>query len=179
LYGTFSVTSVLVLEVKTSGDVIWVRVDNLGESDPTLRFEKTIEGLRYRYRERDEDDAEDRARNKIRLDDYVRLFEVKKEFQLFHEYIREAVLGQLAYREVTLACPDGVVRMRSSTRSWTCGSRGKSGMPNDGWRSAQRPTQRLNQLGEIDSSLESIGAANPRHRIETALANFDFAISNQ
>jgi hypothetical protein len=88
LYGTFSVTSVLVLEVKTSGDVIWVRVDNLGESDPTLRFEKTIEGLRYRYRERDEDDAEDRARNKIRFE---------------HEKLDLRITGQIRHAERWMA----------------------------------------------------------------------------
>jgi hypothetical protein len=44
------------------------------------------------------------------LDDYERLFAVKKEFEVFHEDIREAVLGDLAYRQVSFDCFDGVTR---------------------------------------------------------------------
>jgi hypothetical protein len=104
-----SVKSILVLEVKTIGETLWVRVDCLGERDETRRFEETIEDIRRRYEVPDDADLEDQRRSKLILDDYERLFEVKNEFAVFHGLIREAVLAPLAYREATFECSDGVV----------------------------------------------------------------------
>jgi hypothetical protein len=56
------VKSVLVLQVKTVGEIMCVHVDHLGQRDASRRYEETIEEFRSRYRVSDDADLEDKQR---------------------------------------------------------------------------------------------------------------------
>jgi hypothetical protein len=106
----FEMKSVLVLEVKTIGHIVYVEVEKSARPDATKRYEQTIQYYRKVFKPRKKESAETNRRFKLSLDDYERLYEVKKEFAQFQEGIRDAVLGQLAYRELQGDGADGVGR---------------------------------------------------------------------
>ena len=102
--------SVLVLEVKTIGHILYVEVEKSDRRDETKRYEHTIQYYRKVFKPRKKESAETNRRFKLSLNDYERLYEVKKEFAQFQEGIRDAVLGQLAYRELQGDGADGLGR---------------------------------------------------------------------